>query len=287
MHEKRSSFTAVMVAFGRGLGIPELPADPWAKQLCPPGLSHLLHLLEENSLLRDLGARASLGLVPHMAMRTALIDRALQAAVDDGVAQVVVLGAGLDARAWRLDSLRGLRVFEVDHPNTQAAKRREIGRAPPNLTFVPVDFESDVLVDCLTGAGLEPGQTTAWVWEGVTMYLSRDAIEQTLDDVAALSAPGSRLLLTYIARDAIPFGQTVASLARNVFHFSGETLRSWFADGEFARLLQARGFAVVSDTDDAQWARQLQVPRYFSGAFRVERMIEARVQQAIRVRTSR
>ena len=287
MHEKRSSFTAAMVAFGRGLGIPELPADPWAKQLCPPALSQLLRVLEGNSLLREMSARASLGLAPHMAMRTALIDRALEAAVDEGAVQVVVLGAGLDARAWRLDALGSVRVFEVDHPATQAAKRREVGAGPANLTFVPVDFEVDVLVERLVDAGLDQRQVTAWVWEGVTMYLSRGAIEQTLDDVAQLPAPGSRLLLTYIAKEAIPFGETVAGLARNVFHFSGEYLHSWFGDGEFAGMLSERGFNVVSDSDDAQWARRLNVPRYFSGAFRLERLIEAHVQEATRVPASR
>lgn len=109
------------------------------------------------------------------------------------------------------------------------------------------------------------------------MYLSREAIARTLDDLAALSCPGSDLLLTYIYRDAVPLGSQLAALGRNVFHFSGEYLRSWFAEGEFSALLEDRDFTVISDTNDREWARSLGVGRYFSGAFRVEHLIEARI----------
>ena len=274
MHKERASFTASMVAFGRGIGVPELPSDRWAKDLCSPGFSRLLRASEKNPLLRSACVRSSLGLVSHMALRMAMIDRAVVRAVEEGALQVVVLGAGFDSRALRLEALGSVPVFEVDHPNTQASKRRELERLPPQLTFVPVDFEVDSLPGQLSRAGHDAGLPTVWVWEGVTMYLSREAIDRTIDDVASLSAGGSTFLLTYINSGAIPFSDGVAALATHFFHFSGEHLRSWFSRGEMAAMLEARGFASTSDTNDKLWAEELGVPPRFSGAFRVEYLLE-------------
>jgi O-methyltransferase involved in polyketide biosynthesis len=112
--------------------------------------------------------------------------------------------------------------------------------------------------------------------EGVTMYLSHSAIEQTLGDVSELSTPGSRLLVTYVHKDYIPMGETIATLSRDAFKFSGEHLHSWFSDGEFAEQLKEAGFAVHSDEFDQDWAQDLGVGRFFSGLFKVEHLVDAR-----------
>jgi methyltransferase (TIGR00027 family) len=277
MNEHRSSFTASAVAFARGLGIKELPGDPWAEGLVEPAFARLLKLSSNREWLRLGLSRSSCGLATHMAMRSAMIDRALEAAVAAGVDQIVILGAGLDTRSLRLGALAGCRIYEVDHPSTQEAKCLALERVPGNLVFVPVDFESDALTERLAQAGLDSTRPSAWVMEGVTMYLSRSAIEQTLRDVSWLSATGSRLLVSYAHKDYIPMGETVATLSRDVFKFSGEHLQSWFSGGEFAELLEEAGFTVHADQFDQDWARQLGVGRFFSGLFKVEHLVDARM----------
>src|SRR5262245_57489514 len=94
-----------------------------------------------------------------MALRTSTIDAAVRAAVASGTRQVVILGAGFDGRAWRMQELAGIRVFEVDHPATQAAKRSHLGTLPPtmaNVEFVSVDFERESLDTALARAGHDP-----------------------------------------------------------------------------------------------------------------------------------
>ena len=108
------------------------------------------------------------------------------------------------------------------------------------------------------------------------MYLSGMAIAQTLSDVAEVSAPGSTLLVTYAHKGGIVFGEKIAALSRDVFHFSGEYLQSWFSGDEFTRLLREQGFHVHSDTFDRDWSKALGVRRFFSGMFKVEHLVEAR-----------
>ena len=146
----------------------------------------------------------SLGLVEHLALRTLAIDRVVAASVAKGADQVVILGAGLDARAWRMDAMARAVVFEVDHPSTQRFKRERLGsrtsageRARADVRFVEVDFERESLAARLAEAGHDVRRATTWIWEGVTPYLAPEATRATLAIVAVRSAPGSVLAVTY------------------------------------------------------------------------------------------
>ena len=133
----------------------------------------------------------SLGMVDHVSLRTAAIDDSVSASVAAGCEQLVILGAGLDGRAWRLEALRDVEVFEVDHPATQAEKRRRVARLAPRareVRFVAVDFERQRLADRLAAAGHDATRATCWIWEGVTPYLVAPAIESTLHDIGDRSA---------------------------------------------------------------------------------------------------
>jgi methyltransferase (TIGR00027 family) len=108
-----------------------------------------------------------------MVPRTIAIDEAVRARP---APQVVILGAGLDARAWRMKELAGVDVFEVDHPASQQDKRDWIGDQVPlagSLRYVPVDLTRDRLDAALTEAGHQPSAPTTWIWEGVVPYLHR------------------------------------------------------------------------------------------------------------------
>ena len=120
-----------------------------------------------------------------MVPRTLAIDDAVR---DHGAAQVVVLGAGLDARAWRMPELAQATVFEVDHPASQRDKQRRLGDLAPTaqrVVPVAVDLEREPLRRPSRQAGFDPALETTWVWEGVVPYLTAEAVEATV-------APGRR-----------------------------------------------------------------------------------------------
>ena len=137
--------------------------------------------------------------------RTRAIDDAVTAAVRAGVRTVVILGAGLDTRPYRLPELASLTVFEVDLPEVQQSKRARLGRVPANVRFVPIDFDRQPLDDILTHAGLDPREPAVFVWEGVTQYLQPEAVDLVLRAIAQRPR-GTELVFTYVLEEAIRKG---------------------------------------------------------------------------------
>ena len=107
--------------------------------------------------------------------------------------------AGYDSRAWRFaDVLAARPVFEVDHPATQGRKLKRLAGLPAgSVRRVPIDFQTQAIADVLAAAGFEQGRPTFFVWEGVSMYLRRDAVRGTLDTLRALGGPGSKLAMDF------------------------------------------------------------------------------------------
>jgi len=127
-----------------------------------------------------------------MVARTVAVDDAVRAAASP---QLVILGAGLDGRAWRMPELRDVTIFEVDHPDSQREKRARASTLEPmarDVRFVPVDFTRDRMDDALATAGHDPVRPTTWIWEGVVMYLTQAEAEATLGVIERRSAPRSR-----------------------------------------------------------------------------------------------
>jgi methyltransferase (TIGR00027 family) len=129
-----------------------------------------------------------------IAVRTRFAEDALAAAVERGVRQLVVLGAGLDTYAYRGTLSHILRVFEVDHPATQAWKRRRLDEAaiplPACLTFAPIDFERETLAGGLEAAGFDTAQQTFFTWLGVVPYLTAEAVWSTLGFISSIGRAG-------------------------------------------------------------------------------------------------
>ena len=139
----------------------------------------------------------------HILGRSAFTEDELRRAVAQGCRQYVLLGAGYDSSPARLaESLTDVAVFEVDHPDTQAAKRAALGQGewPANVRFVAVDFERDALDVCLQQAGWDAGAPTFWSWLGVAMYLTDDAVMNTLRFVAA-GAAGTTIVMNFTIHD--------------------------------------------------------------------------------------
>lgn len=219
--------------------LPWVPA--WARQAI---VSHLplasltpwfAFPLEGRRLERAMTADKGVGMV--VALRSQLIDRTLRASASK---QLVILGAGLDTRAHGALGA-GRRVFEVDLPATQAAKReavRAAGLDDSHVTYVGVDFDSDggaSWLDQLVAAGFDRAAPAVYIWEGVTYYLPEAAVDQTVELVKQC-APGTVLALDYFTAELVsgelfPFG------SRELKGWA-EPLRSWIgaaADEEPAR----------------------------------------------------
>jgi methyltransferase (TIGR00027 family) len=178
-----------------------------------------------------------------MVARTVAIDEAVRAA---GCRQLVILGAGLDGRAWRMPELAGATVFEVDHPDSQRAKRARVGgltQAAREVRFVPVDFTRDDLARALDEAGHDVSLSTVWIWEGVVMYLTRAEIEATLAVIARRSTASSQLVVNYHRPALVTL--RVGLLVRRM----GEPLRSSFSAEAMRELLAKHGFRVTRDED--------------------------------------
>jgi len=139
--------------------------------------------------------------------RTRHFDETLLSEIRSGVEQVVMLGAGYDSRPFRFqEELRRIRVFEIDHPGTQARKKRILRRigkdSPVNLRYLPVDFNRNSLQTALLEHGFSRNLKTLFLWEGVSYYLPRPVVESVLDFVGAC-APGSSIIFDYAIRDFV------------------------------------------------------------------------------------
>jgi methyltransferase (TIGR00027 family) len=187
----------------------------------------------------------------YLQFRTMILDRAL--AASPPVEQLVILGAGLDSRAWRLDSLKDTIVFEVDFPSSQAWKRERAGSLPPkakDVRFVAIDFERDQLAPLIRAAGFDQTKPTLWLWEGVTMYLGPEAVSANLGAIAALSAPASRIALTYLRRKngRVPRSMFLALM--------GEPVRSAFSPAEITDLAKSHGWRRIQDSNVQDWLKE-------------------------------
>jgi len=202
------SRTAQYVAFYRALESIErhrapLFDDPFATAFVPSNLRSMLRVARvpfAHKLLSRYADRRAPGARTSAIARTRFIDDVVRSRVDAGVRQLVILGAGFDCRAHRLQELRDTTVFEVDRADTQRAKREAVARMPnarTDVIYVAVDFERDVLAERLAVAGWDADQPTTFIWEGVTNYLVESAVADVLSQIGT-SALGSAVVFTYI-----------------------------------------------------------------------------------------
>jgi methyltransferase (TIGR00027 family) len=212
-----------------------------------------------DSLRSSGGDATTSGLRRFIAARSRFAEDSLAAARERGTRQLVVLGAGLDTYAYRAD-LGDLRIFEVDHPATQAWKRKMLADAgiamPDALSFVPVDFERDALSGRLRDNGFDPTQRSFFTWLGVVSYLSRPALLATLGTIGSLPG-GAEVVFDYTNPP-----ETVADPARRAALAAvnervaslGEVVRSEFETRALHVDLAALGFVSIEDLGPAEIA---------------------------------
>ena len=265
MYDSRPSRTAHRVALRRAahqvLDDPVVFKDPLAVSMIGPEAASTLRGAdpgEQDGVSRALRA--------FLAVRSRYAEDQLAGAVAQGVRQYVLLGAGLDTFAYRNPYAgAGLHVFEVDHPATQAWKRELLGAAgisvPPELAFVPVDFERQTLSDGLRNASFHVGEAAFFSWLGVTPYLTREAFLATLNFILSMP-PLSGVVFDYaVARAALNSLEQLAldALARRVAA-AGEPFQLFFEPQELGRELARMGFQNTEDLGSEELNS-----RYFAG----------------------
>jgi methyltransferase (TIGR00027 family) len=190
-----------------------------------------------------------------IAMRSRFAEDSARRAIADGVRQILVMGAGLDTFAYRLEQTQDMRVFELDHPATQAEKRRRLTEAqisaPAHVSYVAHDFEGGSMTAALKAAGFDPDRGAFVLWLGVTPYLTEEAVLATLGELASWPG-GTEVVFDY----ANPPEAVDEPNARN-FHremaervaASGEPFRCYFDTPELHARARELGFAEIEDLD--------------------------------------
>ncbi len=204
------------------------------------------HLLDRNAP----GARAA-GIA-----RTKWIDDQATSALET-IPQLVLLGAGFDTRAYRLASAQSSITFELDHPQTSLAKQAALNKALGPLTekvrFAAIDFNCQSLIEVLRQAGFDPLRTACFIWEGVTNYLSAEAVDAVLRQIRQ-AATGSVLLFTYIHRAVLEQPQQffgAEKLMRRLQSY-GEPWTFGLLPEELDAYLSARGLRLMKDASVAE-----------------------------------
>jgi methyltransferase (TIGR00027 family) len=268
MKRNRSSLTAAGIAIMRALES-EKPVDervcfdPYARRFAGAGLYYVMKFF---TALGYAGWRGP-GVWEFLAARDRYIDDSLEACLRAGLEQLVILGAGYDARAYRFEALKaGVMVFEVDHPATQAVKLKKVaaifGAPPAHVTYVAIDFDRQSLADRLCACGYDERRKTLFIWQGVTFYLTAQAVDDTLAFVAGHSGPGSSIIFDYMDPTLLagaPRHGEVSSM-RRYRGLTGEGLAFGIPIGDIQAFLEARGFTQVQNADHGALERA-----YYSG----------------------
>lgn len=203
------------------------------------------------------------GAYEYVIARERYIDDMLRQALQEGFKQIVILGAGFDMRAFRIEGMERVVVFEVDHPATQAAKRDKLRKLfdpiRENIRFVSIDFNEQTLEERLSASGYDEFEKTFFIWQGVTMYLTPQGVDATLKFIAEHSKSGSKVVFDYFTSSLMHRSLSI-QFARIFLNMIGESLDFSIEDGQLEAFLNARGFEQVTD---ANWETLTRL--YFTG----------------------
>lgn len=278
MKKNIASFTAQGIAFIRALESrkPEeerICYDPYAEKFFG-GIVSLFDRLYSR-LMRWFGPgwvyerfeKKGAGVSGFIVARTRFIDDYLSKCINEGIEQLVILGAGYDSRAYRFDKLNNkVSVFEVDHPATQEAKKEVLttvfGSLPDYVGYVPVDFNEQTLEQRLYEYGYKDDCKTLFIWEGVTTYLVPEAVDSTLAFVVKHSGIGSSIIFDYVYPCAIDGRCKRKEISRmqKFRSISGEAPVFGLDPDKMEAFLGKRGFNHITNVNSEDLKRM-----YFNG----------------------
>jgi methyltransferase (TIGR00027 family) len=266
MKKNQSSLTAAGIAFARAAETTKPPEaricdDPLARAFC----GDLLYYVMRFFMITGYAERRGPGVFGFLVARCRYMDDVLRAHLQDGLEQLVILGAGYDSRAYRIAGVDSVQVFEVDHPATQREKVKKLEQIlpeiPGNVRFVPVDFTAETLAK-LFESGYRADRKTLFLWEGVTQYLTAEAVDSTLAFVARNASAGSVIVFDYMYSDLLDGSIRRGEVEQVKMYstISGEQFRFGIDRGKAEVFMHARGYQQVRDVSQPDLLRM-----YFHG----------------------
>ena len=193
------------------------------------------------------------GLSSSIMVRVRYFDDFTKKSIVDGIEQLVILGAGYDTRAYRIDELKNIKVFEVDHPNTQSFKIQKIeeifGSVPDHVVYVPVDFEKDTLGQKLLDNEYDNSKKTLFIMEGLIMYIPPKAVAKTLLFIVENSGKGSRVIFDYYPESVVD-GTCELEIGTNIRNHvaeQGEPLQFGIKEEKIQDFLTEFGFSRIQN----------------------------------------
>jgi methyltransferase (TIGR00027 family) len=260
--------TANIVSVARGIGISRTQRDCAAVSFASGWVAHVIRVFERESTLVNVARFAvralTFGVVDHNTVRMLVIDEYIRSGLRAGCKQVVILGAGLDARGWRMPELDGVTVFELDQPSTlrtKAARAAELGSPRAKLCFVPNDLKNPDFAQPLFQAGYRRHVPAVWVCEGVTPYLDADSIARLWCDAAAVSSLGSKFVVSYITPAKGVIEAIGRRLVQRVVSRLGEPAPGAVTQADMQRFVTFAGLRQLEDIDWEGWVTR--VANYF------------------------
>ena len=256
--DKKASETALFAAIHRFIANKEEKSsfrgpDSLSKIFIPPVPRFFLSVKYFRNKIRLKLRKKVPGTYEYMTARTKHFDELFKSALEENVPQLIILGAGYDTRALRYrDKIKDTRIFEVDTPIIQRQKKMILEKSnidiPEQVTFVPINFNRENIQDLLPEAGYETSLKSCFLWEGVTYYLTEEAIKGTLSFIRDFSGPGTRIAFDYFYKRGIFGGNDLygAKEIRMQVEKSGEPFLFGLDKEEVNPYLMKNGFEILS-----------------------------------------
>ena len=198
--------------------------------------------------------------------RVRYFDDFVKKSVNEGLEQLVIFGAGFDTRAYRIKGLENIKVFEVDHHDTQGFKVQKIkeifGSIPEHVVYIPVDFETQTLSERLFDNGYNQSMKTLFIMEGLVMYISPEGIAETLSFIAENSSKGSAVIFDYFPESVVD-GTNKLEIAQDIRNFAiqqGEPLKFGIKEDKLEEFLSTFGFSNIQNVSPEDYKKA-----YFTG----------------------
>lgn len=266
MKQQQPSTTAAGVALVRAIEAsrPEdrrICYDPYARAFVA-GIAVFLSKLVVDAGIYE---RIAPGAMAFVIARERYIDDFLKACLNEGLDQVVILGAGFDTRAYRIPGIEKTRVFEIDHPATQEVKLKRLKKVidplPDHVTFLPVDFNTQPLGERMQSSGYNEQGKTLFIWQGVTYFLASEGVDSTLAFIANHSGPGSAVILDYFYNEFLhDTSRPEVKVMQRTARMTGEGYLFGIDEGQIEPFLTQRGFRDIRNATSEDLKRL-----YFTG----------------------
>jgi len=242
--------------------------DPYAIHFITPKLwEFALHNPDEYKAKMENIESLFPGLANSVIARVRYFDDVVRASVGSGLEQLVILGAGYDTRAYRIEEVKNIRVFEVDHPDTQRVKAEKIkeifGSLPDHVVYVQVDLEFDKLGKRLVESGYNISGKTLFIMEGLVMYLQPEATDEMLSFIVHNSGKGSAIIFDYDTLRSADAEDITSEESKNIRSYTkqyGEAIKFGIKEGTIKTFLLERGFSQIRNMSSEDYKKE-----YFYG----------------------